>query len=151
MSKLVKWFGGLFLVLATLQAPLAVAVSGIASETEVDAYVRRVMQAVGRGDLNAAYNALKVYSSLSPAEIDAGAQATQQQRTPVFLARYGKTVGISYIGKKKLGDSLLRITYVERGANHPLPWTFYFYLTADGWVLSQFGWSDQSASLFALN
>ncbi|HEY1077144.1 MAG TPA: hypothetical protein VGE51_10690 [Fontimonas sp.] len=136
------------LLLATLPAAAA---SGISSEAEVDAYVRRVMQAVGRGDINAAYTALKAYSVLSPAEIDAGAKATAQQRTPDFVARYGRTLGMSYIGKKKLGDALLRITYIERAANHPLPWTFYFYLTPDGWVLSQFGWSDQSTSLFVLN
>lgn len=132
--------------LALQLAPAAA--DAIKSEAEVDAYVRRVMQAVGRGDLGAAYTAMKAYSVLPASEIDAGLLATRQQRTPEFHARYGKTIGFDYIGKKKLGESLIRITYIERGAVHPLAWTFHFYLASNGWVLSQFGWSDQTASLF---
>ncbi len=152
MSKLSKWFGAAVLVLFSIQvAPTMAAANALKSELEVEAFTGRVMQAVGRGDLGAAYTAMKVYSALPPEEVDAGLKATRDQHTPEFIARYGKTIGADYIGKKKLGTTLLRMTYVERGANHPLAWTFYFYLTNAGWVLSQFGWSDQSASLFLLD
>ncbi|HEY1076489.1 MAG TPA: hypothetical protein VGE51_07345 [Fontimonas sp.] len=147
MSYLRKCLSWAVLSLSMLATP-AIAADALKSEAEVDAYVRRVMQAVGRGDLGAAYTAMKAYSVLPPSEIEAGVQATRQQRTPEFLARYGKTIGFDYIGSKKLGETMIRITYVERATNQPLPWIFYFYLNDRGWVLNQFGWSDQSAALF---
>ncbi len=151
VSGIGKWAGRLLVVLLAVQLVPVAAADALKSEVEVDAYVRRIMQAVGRGDLGSAYTAMKVYSVLPGSEIDGGLLATREQRTPEFVARYGKTIGFDYIGRKKLGESLIRIDYIERGANHPLAWTFHFYLANNGWVLSQFGWNDQTAALFLID
>src|SRR3546814_18422281 len=75
----------------------------------------RVMQAVSRGDLDAAYRALKNYSVLPGDDVDRGLQASRQQRAaPLFAQRFGATVGSEFIGRKKLGQSMLRLTYIER-------------------------------------
>src|SRR3546814_19526732 len=69
----------------------------------------RVMQAVSRGDLDAAYRALKNYSVLPGDDVDRGLQASRQQRAaPLFAQRFGATVGSELIGRKKPGQSMLR-------------------------------------------
>src|SRR3546814_13736705 len=87
-----------------------------------------------------------LYSVLPGDDVDRGLQASRQQRAaPLFAQRFGATVGSEFIGRKKLGQSMLRLTYIERTQKQPLPWAFYFYLTSNGWVLSEFGWSAQPA------
>src|SRR3546814_8260544 len=99
-----------------------------------------------------AYRALKNYSVLPGDDVDRGLQASRQQRAaPLFAQRFGATVGSEFIGRKKLGQSMLRLTYIERTQKQPLPWAFYFYLTSNGWVLSEFGWSAQPAALYDAN
>src|SRR3546814_9373039 len=94
----------------------ALPISGtLKSEDEVAAFADRVMQAVSRGDLDAAYRALKNYSVLPGDDVDRGLQASRQQRAaPLFAQRFGATVGSEFIGRKKLGQSMLRLTYIER-------------------------------------
>lgn len=116
---------------------------------DVQKFTVRVMSAVGRGDLQAAYTALKNYSVLPVAEIDTGLQQTQAQRgNNAFAARYGKTVGHELIGKRKLGSSMLRYAYIEKTERQPLPWVFHFYQSPKGWVLNEFGWDGNAAALY---
>lgn len=119
------------------------------SESDVQKFTVRVMSAVGRGELEAAYTALKNYSVLPAAEIDAGLQQTQAQRgNDAFAIRYGKTTGYELIGKRKLGSSMLRFVYIEKTDRQPLPWVFHFYESPEGWVLNEFGWDANAAALY---
>ena len=119
------------------------------SEDEVVLLSERVMKAVARGELDAVYGALKNYATLPAVEIDAGLQQSKQQRAaPVFAERFGATLGYEFIDKKKKGQSMLRLRYIEKTERQPLPWTFHFYLTPHGWVLSEFGWGAQAAALY---
>jgi hypothetical protein len=119
------------------------------TESDVQKFTVRVMSAVGRGELDAAYTALKNYSVLPAAEIDAGLQQSQAQRAqPIFAARYGRTDGYDLIGKRKLGNSMLRFAYIEKTERQPLPWVFHFYQTSRGWALSEFGWDANAAALY---
>src|SRR3546814_5498120 len=109
------------------------------STTEIDTYLHTL----------SLHDALKNYSVLPGDDVDRGLQASRQQRAaPLFAQRFGATVGSEFIGRKKLGQSMLRLTYIERTQKQPLPWAFYFYLTSNGWVLSEFGWSAQPAALY---
>ena len=118
------------------------------SESNLQPFADLVMQAVSKGDLPSAYAAIKRYSTLPANEIDAGAQQSINQRNAQFVARYGRTLGHELMGAKKLGSSLVRLSYIEKAEKHPLVWHFNFYRTSDGWVLDSFGWDDQIAPLF---
>lgn len=119
------------------------------TEADVQQFTVQVMSAVGRGELQAAYTALKIHSVLPAAEIDAGLQQTLAQRAnDAFATRYGKTVGQDLIGKRKLGSSMLRYAYIEKTERQPLPWVFHFYQGPKGWVLSEFGWDGNAAALY---
>lgn len=129
----------------------AQAAEALKSESDVKAFTERVMNAVGRGMLEAAYDAVKKHTVLPTTEVDAAARASLAQRAAApFGVRYGKTVGYDFIGRKALGSSMLRFAYVEKTERHPLPWLFHFYRTDRGWVLSEFGWDGNAAALYLI-
>jgi hypothetical protein len=108
----------------------------------------RVMAEVAEGDLDAAFAAMKPYIVVSEAEFDAAVLQSRAQRQQ-FQARYGRTLGFELIDEKRLGGSLVRLTYIEKTEKHALPWRLYFYKTQDGWVLNSFTWNDQLPALFS--
>lgn len=106
-----------------------------------------IMQSVAKGDIAKAFEKIKPYTIIPPAEFDSVAFGSISQRDQ-FGIRYGKTVGYEFISNKKVGNSLIKITYIEKTEKHALPWSFYFYKTPDGWVLNSFSWNDQMPQLF---
>jgi hypothetical protein len=137
------------LLLWLMATPAHAQVETLKTESDVQKFTTRVMSAVGRGELAAAYTALKNYAVLPAAEIDAGLQQSQAQRSQeMFTARYGKTDGYDLIGKRKLGNSMLRFVYIEKTERQPLPWVFHFYESPKGWVLNEFGWDANAAALY---
>ena len=117
------------------------------TETDLRPFSDRVMAALVKGGIASAFAEMKPYAVVSGPESDAVA-LTSQAQWDQFGARYGKTVGYEFIGQKKRGDSLIRLTYVQKTEKHALPWTFYFYKTPAGWVLNLFQWNDQTQLLF---
>jgi hypothetical protein len=138
-TGLLLWFGG----------TAALAQETLKNEREVKAFTDRVMTAVAGGDLAAAYAEMKRYSTLPAAEVDVGMNASIAQRNNVFVARYGKVVGHDFIHQKKLGKSLMRLSYIEQREKQPLVWVFNFYSTGSAWALNQFRWDDHTAALYA--
>jgi len=117
------------------------------AEAELRPLADRIMGNLVNGGIPAAFTTMKPYVVLHESEFQSSALASQSQREQ-FGARYGKTVGFEFIGQKKLGESLVRLTYIEKTEKHALPWLFYFYRTPGGWVLNSFIWNDQMPQLF---
>ncbi|HEY1078145.1 MAG TPA: hypothetical protein VGE51_15735 [Fontimonas sp.] len=121
------------------------------TEDATQALTVQVMQAVSRSDLDAAYKAMMAVSVLPAAEIEAALKASKAQRNAAFTARFGTTFGYDFVRRQKLGDSVLRYVYIEKAGKQPIPWNFSFYKTTGGWVLNEFGWSGQPASIYGEN
>lgn len=119
------------------------------ADTDLKPLAEIVMTKVAKGNLSAAFDAMKPYVVISEAEFQSAALNSKAQRDQ-FGIRYGKTVGYEFIGQKKIGESLIRLTYMEKTEKHALPWMFYFYRTPSGWMLNSFSWNDQIPQLFAL-
>jgi len=117
------------------------------SEAHLRPFADSVMAKVGAGDLVGAFALMKPYTIVPGAEFDATALNSKAQRDLVG-ARFGVAAGYEFIGESKVGQSLLRLTYIEKTERHALPWMFYFYRSPDGWVLNAFLWHDQLQSLF---
>jgi hypothetical protein len=117
------------------------------SESELRLFADRVMGTLEKGGTMAAFAAMKPYTIIPGSEFDSIALASKSQREQ-FGARFGKTVGFEFIGQKKLGESLIRLTYIEKTEKHAFPWRFYFYKTPSGWALNSFLWNDQMPQLF---
>jgi hypothetical protein len=119
------------------------------AESDIRSFSDNVMSSVIKGGVPAAFATMKQYMITPEAEFQSAALSSQSQREQ-FGARYGKTVGYEFIGQKKLGESLVMLTYIEKTEKHALPWRFYFYKTPTGWILNSFNWNDQMPQLFLL-
>ena len=106
-----------------------------------------IMVKVAEGDLDTAFKIMKPYVSVRGAEIDGAIIQSKVQRKQ-YGQRYGTSIDYEFIDEKKVGDSLLRLRYIEKTEKHALPWTFYFYKTKEGWVLNSFSWNDIFKELF---
>lgn len=134
--------------LLSLSSMAAVAQEKLKSEAEARGLSDRVMAAVTRGELDRAYGEMKRHTTLPAPEVDEGMRDSIIQRNESFNARYGKGVGYDFIGQKKLGRSMMRLSYVEQREKQPLAWVFDFYSTGSGWVLSQFAWHDNPTAFY---
>ena len=119
------------------------------SESDLRPLADRIMAVVVKDGISAAFETMKAYTVVPESEFQSMALASKSQRDQ-FGGRYGKTIGFEFIGLKKVGESLVRLTYIEKTEKHALPWTFYFYKTATGWVLNSFQWHDRLPQVFSL-
>ena len=117
------------------------------SEVEIRAFADRIMTKVAAGDLTGAFADMKPYVIVPATEFDAMASSSKLQRDQ-YGARYGAPTGYEFIAQKKIGDSLVRLIYIEKTERHALPWTFIFYRGSKGWVLNSFYWNDRLPELF---
>lgn len=120
----------------------------IESDSQLMKFSESVMASVARGDLDGAFAVMKPYVVIPDAEFQALIVNTRAQRG-LTATRYGKTVGSECVTQKKAGQSVVRITCVEKTEKHALPWTFYFYRSPRGWMLNSFVWNDNLPSLFS--
>lgn len=116
-------------------------------EAEIRAFSDRVMTKIAAGDLAGAFADMKPYIVIPVAEFDAAVLTSKSQRDQ-FGARYGAPTGYEFIAQKKIGDSLMRLFYIEKTQRHALPWTFVFYRGAQGWMVNSFSWNDRLPDLF---
>ena len=132
-------------LVVTLQFGTAQAAT-LQSDADIRTFADRVMAKVAKGDLPGAFADMKPYTIIPPTEFDAAALQSKSQRDLVGT-RFGATIGYEFIGEKRSGQSLLKLTYIEKTERHALPWLFYFYRTPNGWVLNSFFWNDRMTDL----
>ena len=120
----------------------------LASEADTRMLGDRVMAALVKDGVSGAFDAMKPYVLVSESEFQSIALASKSQREQ-FGGRFGKTIGFEFIGVKKVGGSLIRLTYIEKTEKHALPWMFYYYKTPNGWALNSFVWNDRMPQLFS--
>jgi hypothetical protein len=130
-------------------AALCARADTLKNDADLKPFGDRVMSAVAGAGLSAAVSVMRPYVVMSEMELQTALLKMQAQREQL-APRYGKTTGFEYIGTKRLGQSLLRLTYIEKTERHALPWMFHFYRTPNGWVLTSFIANDLSSELFNL-
>ena len=135
-------FVAIILIMATV-----VFAETVPDESVAKDLANKIMEKVAVGDFDAAFKLMKPYCPLSSTEIDSAAMQTKTLREQ-FGQRYGTDIGYEFIDSKRVGDSLLRLRYVEKTKIHALPWVFYFYKTKEGWILNSFDWNDRFQGLF---
>jgi hypothetical protein len=117
------------------------------SEEQLQPFAETVMAKVASGEPDAAFASMAPYMMVPQAELDALIVNTRAQRG-IVGARFGKTIGYECLGQKKAGQSLVKVTCIEKTEKHALPWLFYFYKAPGGWTLNSFTWNDNLPSLF---
>jgi len=114
----------------------------LTDEKAIQSFTDQVMAKASTGDLITAFNLMKPYAIVSTTEID-GAALQSKAQMDQFGARVGLPIGYEFFDSKKAGNNLLRLRYIERCEKAPLEWSFYFYKNNQGWVLTDFYWSDK--------
>jgi len=117
------------------------------SEQEAKLLTEKIMAQVAKADLASAFALMKPYVVISDSEFQGSLLQSKSQRDQ-FGSRYGKPLGYEFIAEKKAGESILRLTYIEKTAKHALPWAFVFYKTPTGWVLNSYYWNDNIQNAF---
>jgi hypothetical protein len=134
---------------------IAAASMGVRAETlKADAELRpfadRIMAAVSGSGVAAGISVMRPYVVMPEVELQKALLTLQAQRE-AYPERLGKTVGFEFIGQRKLGESLVRLAYIEKTERRALPWLFHFYRTRNGWVLESFLCNDQASQLFIMH
>jgi len=135
------------LVAGLVHAASAARAETLRVESDLKPFADKVMSTTVNSGLKAGFAVMRPYLVIPEAELQNVLVRSIAQREET-AARYGKTIGFEYVGRKKLGDSLVRLTYIEKTERQALPWMFHFYQTRNGWVLSSFLWNDRASELF---
>jgi hypothetical protein len=120
------------------------------SENDLRPFTDKIMEMILKGELKKAFNTIKPYIVTSEAELQAAAQNSETQRVQL-AEKYGAPIGYEFIGQKKVGESLIRIIYIEKLEKQALIWAFYFYKSKNGWVINSFVWDDQMSLIYQIN
>lgn len=119
----------------------------LSSSSAAVAVTDQTMKRIAAGDLRGGLGLTKKYMSVPGAEIDAIiGQAELQQ--PVFLSRFGKSIGYELIRNDTVSDSLSRVVYIQRYESHAMVWQFVLYRGIDGWSINSFKYMDDISVLF---
>lgn len=117
------------------------------SETEVRALADKVMAQAGAGRTDDAYGALSPYALVDIRTLEAARSSARSSRMAIE-ARLGSSVGYEFIRAEKLGDSLIKLSYIEKTERQAVPWQFIFYKTPAGWGLASLANGAAIDSLF---
>jgi len=140
-------FRSIALLLAAMWFATVAVADTLKSESDLRGFGDRVMGTMTKNGIGAAFEAMKRYVVIPESEFQSMSLASKSQRDQ-FGVRYGKTIGFEFISQSKVGESLVKLTYIEKTEKHALPWSFYFYKTPAGWALNSFSWSDRMPQLF---
>jgi len=99
------------------------------------------------GDFAAVFDTMAPYWPLPESELDMLSMQTLSQRN-MLGQRFGDTVGIDMASEKMVGDSIMRITYIEKLDVHLIRWVFTFYKPVDEWLVNAIVWDDDIDALF---
>ncbi len=107
----------------------------------------RIMARVGAGDVDTALSMMRPYLVIPEVELEALRNQIKIQM-PVASQRFGDAIGQEFIKEERVGESLLRLVYLQRYQRHAMRWYFVFYRNDDGWVLNTFRFDDGIQNMF---
>lgn len=127
--------------------PLIVHAATLESKDEVRSLARSAMEKVGAGDIDGGFKVIKPYVIIPGSEFEVMVENYQLQ-APAIERRFGKTLGIEFLSEEIVGESLMKISYLQKFEKHAMRWRFYFYRPGDEWVLNTFYTDDKITKLF---
>ena len=133
-----------------LLAPFLACAETLKTDAELRPFADRVMAGVAGAGISAGIAVMRPYVAMPEVELQKALLTLQSQRE-AYPERFGKTVGYEFIGQRKLGESLVRLAYIEKTERRALPWLFHFYKTRAGWVLESFMCNHQASQLFIMH
>ena len=90
---------------------------------------------------------MEPYIVLPKEELREAAKTSKIQRNSLKKV-IGESFGYEFISEDRLGNSLIRLKYLEKAERGGIFWEFYYYKGKDGWFLSSFKWNDNIQQFF---
>ncbi len=120
---------------------------GFLSVREMQDYCERILSHLLDGDLDSAFELIKSQWLFDPAEIDSVWEQTATQLGGL-QDRFGDILAVSEVGSERVGELVIRFTYVIKYERHIVRWLFVFYKPRTKWILNSFKWDDSISELF---
>jgi hypothetical protein len=119
----------------------------IKNQTEARDLTKKFMSLVSLGQIDAAFAEVKDLVVIPQAELEVLSQKIKSQM-PLYLSRYGKSVGSEFISEAKTGDSLYKVVYIQKFDKHIIRWQFIYYKPKAMWILNSFKFDDDISGVF---
>ncbi|MFP6741737.1 MAG: hypothetical protein VCD33_08945 [Alphaproteobacteria bacterium] len=108
---------------------------------------RQAMTQVEIGNFAEVFATMAPHWPFSVSELDMLSMQTMTQRSTLGQ-RFGLTMGIDLASEQIVGDSIMRITYIEKLEYRLIRWVFTFYKADDEWMVNAIVWDDDIDALF---
>lgn len=120
---------------------------GFLGVREMQEYCERILSHLQGGDVDSAFELIKSQWLFDPTEIDSVWEQTANQLSGL-QDRFGDSFAVSEVGNERVGELLIRFTYVIKYERHVIRWLFVFYKPRTKWILNSFKWDDSIDELF---
>jgi hypothetical protein len=117
------------------------------SKDDIRNFTQSVMAQVAKGKMQEGLKLMKPYLIIPESEFNVMAEQLKMQE-PAMKQRFGNTIGVEFVKEEEVGNSLLRIIYIQKFEKHIMRWRFYFYKPRDSWVLNTFFSDDKLQLMF---
>jgi hypothetical protein len=124
-----------------------VSAAGLQSPGECKKLCENFVQLMVKGETNKAFEAIKPFWPLPESEIATLQMQTTSQLNTV-APRFGGIVGYEFISEEKVGNFILRYTYVVKYQKHIIRWVFILYKPQNAWVINIVKFDDNIKALF---
>lgn len=133
--------------IALLLAAASASAQGVPTIEDLKKATDAAMETVGRGDLAGGLKSMQPLFVVSNAEFESTAGQANLAFS-VWSTRFGASRGHEFIEEKRLGSSLVRLTYIHKFDLHATRWQFYSYRGKSGWTISTLTFDDKLQELF---
>ena len=137
----------LVLLLPFMAPPAFADQKTVETMTLMRATTDQIMAKVGMGDLEGGLLLMQPLTVIPTSEFEAALGQIKLQ-APMYAQRFGPPTGTEFIKEEDVGNSLSRLTYIDKFEHHVMRWQFYCYHAKAGWVIDTFRFDDQITALF---
>ena len=137
----------LALLLLLMLSPSVAMTEELKDSTAAVALAEKVVQKASTGDVRGGLEIARPYLATPSSQFDVLLGQLEMQ-APVQAAQYGKSIGYELLRNDTVGDSLIRIVYIQKFERHAVAWIFYFYKPKNDWLLTELSYSDALSSAF---
>jgi len=125
----------------------AVLAAALQTEDKVQEIAKQFMAEVESGNYSEGFALLKGHWPIAESDYKTLVAKTNEQM-PEVEASFGAAMGIERVRSETVGESLLRLTYLQKFAKHAIRWQLTFYRPNSHWLVDHVSWDDNLEALF---
>ena len=120
---------------------------GLNTKEEAKRLCDKFMKHIVMREIEKAFDVIEPYFPIPETELYTMEMQSIKQLS-MAERRFGQPIGYEFVKETSVGDTLIKIIYMEKFENTPVGWMFIFYKPKDKWVLNFFTWNDNTEVFF---